>query len=320
MTKSALIIGVSGQDGAYLAELLLKKGYEVTGTSRDSDLNDFRNLQYLNIKESVNLLSVLPTSKHSICDVIRKIKPNEIYNLSGQSSVALSFEQPEETTKSIILPTLNILEAIKDIDQEIKFYNACSSECFGDTCGIAADEKSLFQPCSPYAIAKAIAFWQVSQYRNTYELFVCSGILFNHDSPLRPRRFVTRKIISTAYRIANGENIRLSLGELKIKRDWGWAPDYVKAMHKMLQIKKPEDFVIATGELTSLEKYVEYAFKQYGLDWHEYVDIDEQLFRPTDIKSGYGNANKAKEILGWVAKHKVMEVIELMTKYEENST
>lgn len=320
MTKSALIIGVSGQDGAYLAELLLKKGYEVTGTSRDSDLNDFRNLQYLNIKESVNLLSVLPTSKHSICDVIRKIKPNEIYNLSGQSSVALSFEQPEETTKSIILPTLNILEAIKDIDQEIKFYNACSSECFGDTCGIAADEKSLFQPCSPYAIAKAIAFWQVSQYRNTYELFVCSGILFNHESPLRPRRFVTRKIISTAYRIANGENIRLSLGELKIKRDWGWAPDYVKAMHKMLQIKKPEDFVIATGELTSLEKYAEYAFKQYELDWHEYVDIDEQLFRPTDIKSGYGNANKAKEILGWVAKHKVMEVIELMTKYEENST
>ena len=320
MTKTALIIGVSGQDGSYLAELLLKKGYEVTGTSRNCDSNDFKNLAHLNIKESINLLSKSPISSDDIHDVIRRTRPNEIYNLSGQSSVGLSFEMPAETIESIILPTLNILEAIKKVDRDIKFYNACSSECFGDRYDAVADENSLFQPRSPYAIAKAAAYWQVLQYRNKYRLFACSGILFNHDSPLRPKKFVTRKIISTAYEIANGTKIRLTLGNLKIKRDWGWAPDYVKAMYKMLQINKPEDFVIATGELTSLEKFVEYAFKQFDLDWKDYVDIDEKLFRPFDINSGYGNANKAKKLLGWVAEHKIVDVIEMMTKYEDKNT
>ena len=319
MTKTALIIGVSGQDGSYLAELLLKKGYEVIGTSRNCDSNDFKNLEHLNIKESINLLSKSPMSSDDMYDVINKARPNEIYNLSGQSSVGLSFEIPTETTESIILPTLNILEAIKKINRDIKFYNACSSECFGDRNDVEADEDSLFQPRSPYAMAKATAYWQVLQYRYKYKIFACSGILFNHDSPLRPKKFVTRKIISTAYKIANGKKIRLKLGNIKIKRDWGWAPDYVKAMNKMLQIKKPEDFVIATGELNSLEKFVEYTFNQFDLDWKKYVDIDKKLFRPYDINSGYGNANKAKQLLGWVAKNKIFDVIKKMTKYEDNN-
>lgn len=312
----ALICGVSGQDGAYLADLLLSKGYEVFGTSRDVDAASFANLQKLGILHQVNLVSMAINDFRSVLQAINKIRPDEIYNLAGQSSVGLSFEQPVETMESISLGTLNLLEAIRFSNTAIKFYNAGSSECFGDTGNAAADESSPFRPRSPYAVAKSSAFWQVANYREAYDLFACTGILFNHESPLRGRRFVTRKIISSACRIASGEAETLFLGNLEIQRDWGWAPEYVEAMWMMLQQERPDDYVIATGETRSLQDFVNAAFKSVGLDWREHTKFDSNLFRPTDLAVGRGNPAKAKMQLGWVAKKKMEEVVRAMIEQE----
>jgi GDPmannose 4,6-dehydratase len=251
--RKALIIGVTGQDGAYLARLLLGNGYSVQGTSRDAALARFEGLSALNIRESIIVHSLSPIDFQSVADVISKILPDEIYNLSGQSSVALSFGQPVETLESIVLGTLNILEALRRIRPGIRFYNAGSSECFGDTGAHAADEETAFRPKSPYGVAKAATISLVRNYRESYGLFACSGILFNHESPLRPARFVTRKITAAAARIARGSGERLALGDLTIERDWGWAPDYAEAIWAMIQHSAPEDFVIATGVSHSLE-------------------------------------------------------------------
>ena len=231
--KKALICGVSGQDGAYLAQLLLNEGYEVWGTSRDAQISSFRNLDVLGIKEQVKLVSMSLTDFRSVLQVLTRSQPDEVYNLAGQTSVGLSFEQPVETLESIATGTLNLLEAIRleairFLGASIRFYNASSSECFGDTGGQAADENTPFRPRSPYAVAKAAAFWEVANYREAYGLFACSGILFNHESPLRPERFVTQKIVASACRIAKGSNEILSLGNIEIRRDWGWgwAPEY----------------------------------------------------------------------------------------------
>ena len=311
MTTS-LICGISGQDGAYLAQLLLNKGYTVYGTSRDAQMSSFRNLQTLGIKSQVQLESMAINDFRSVIQVITKAQPDEIYNLAGQTSVGLSFEQPVETLESIAFGTLNILEAIRFIGKPIKFYNAASSEIFGDTRGEPADESTPFSPRSPYAVAKATAFWEVANYREAYGLFACSGILFNHDSPLRPARFVTQKIVSAACQIAQGRQEKLYLGNIDIQRDWGWAQDYVEAMYLMLQQSQPDDYVIATGESRKLEEFIAVTFEVLGLDWREYVVVDEQLRRPTDISISRGQPSKAREVLGWEAKYKMIDIIKAM--------
>jgi GDPmannose 4,6-dehydratase len=312
--KVALITGVSGQDGAYLAKFLLEKGYRVVGTSRDAQMASFRNLTTLGIKDRIGLESIALNDFRSVLQVFTKTQPDEVYNLGGQSSVALSFELPMETQESVYLGTLNLLEAVRFVRRPIKIYNAASSECFGDTGDAAANEETPFRPKSPYAVAKAAAFWQVSNYREAYGIFACSGILFNHESPLRPGRFVTQKVVRAAVRIASGKQVTLPLGNLAVRRDWGWAPEYVKLMHKMLQRDEPEDFVIATGRSFSLEDFVESAFRAVGLNWRDFVTIDKSLFRPSEIMHGLGDPKKAREKLDWSARYDMHEVARMMVE------
>jgi GDPmannose 4,6-dehydratase len=314
--KTALICGVSGQDGSYLAELLLKKGYKVYGSSRDAQVASFDNLTRLGLRNRIEVVSISPTDFRSVLQVLAKVGPDEIYNLAGQSSVGLSFEQPVETLESIGVGTLNLLEAIRFLERPIRFYNACSSECFGDTGGEPADERTPFRPRSPYGVAKATAYWEVANYREAYGLFACSGLLFNHESPLRALRFVTKKIISAACRIAGGAKERLNLGNLEIERDWGWAPEYVEAMWLMMQRDKPEDYVIATGESRKLHEFVHFAFECVGLNWAEYVIQDDRLARPTELLTSRANPKKANISLGWKAKYKMREVITFLLESE----
>lgn len=314
MGKRALICGISGQDGAYLARLLLEKGYEVYGTSRDAQMSDFRNLERLGVRRDVQLESMAVNDFRSVLQVLNTTQPDEIYNLAGQSSVALSFGQPVETLESIAVGTLNLLESIRFADRPIRFYNASSSECFGDTGWLPADEQTPFHPRSPYAVAKAAAFWSAANYREAYGIYACSGILFNHESPLRPERFVTQKVVSAARRIAAGGRERLQLGNLAIQRDWGWAPEYVEAMWLMLQQSSADDYVIATGQTHSLEAFVDEAFRLHGLDWREHVEISSEFLRPTDILVGCANPARARERLGWVAKRGMPDVVRMMAK------
>jgi GDPmannose 4,6-dehydratase len=317
--KKALICGVSGQDGAYLAKLLLNEGYSVCGTSRDAQMSSFQNLVRLGIRDQVKLESAALTDFRSVLQVLMKNQPDEVYNLAGQSSVGLSFEQPVETLESISVGTLNLLEAIRFTGEPIKFYNAGSSECFGDIGTEAADETTPFRPRSPYAVAKSAAFWQVANYREAYGLFACSGILFNHESPLRPQRFVTQKIVAAVSRIAQGSQEKLYLGNVDIQRDWGWAPEYVEAMYKILQQEEPDDYVIATGESYTLEEFVVAAFDSVGLNWQDYVITDRSLFRPTDLAISRGNPAKAREKLGWQAQYKMPDIVRMMVQAKQDS-
>ncbi len=320
--KRALICGVSGQDGAYLARLLLEKGYTVFGTSRDAELSSFHNLRALNIRDQVKTVSVALTDFRSVLQALERTQPGEIYNLAGQSSVGLSFEQPVETFDSIGVGVLNLLEAIRFRGRPVRCYNACSSECFGNTGDGCANEETPFRPRSPYAVAKAAAFWEVANYREGYGLYAVSGILFNHDSPLRPERFVTRKIVSTACRIARGSPEKLQLGDLSVQRDWGWAPEYVEAMWRILQQDVAEDFVIATGKSHSLEEFTAAVFERLGLDWRSHVVRNETLSGPTDLRRSCGDPAKANRILGWTAHHDMHDVVCMMVdaeKAERNS-
>lgn len=310
--KTALICGVSGQDGSYLAKLLLSKGYQVYGGSRDAQMASFGNLSKLGIHQDVNLVSININDFRSVLQTLLRAKPDEVYNLAGQSSVGLSFEQPVETLESISVGTLNLLEAIRFSNLPIKFYNAGSSECFGDTGSIAADEMTPFRPRSPYGVAKAAAFWQVANYREAYQIQASTGILFNHESPLRPERFVTQKIVAAACRIANGSRETLTLGNVDIARDWGWAPDYVEAMWLMLQQGQPDDYVIATGQTHKLRDFIRVVFESVGLHWADHVRTDASFLRPTDIAEGHANPGKARAKLGWEAQHKMEEVARLM--------
>jgi len=314
--KTALICGVSGQDGALLAKLLLSKGYRVVGTSRDAQASSFANLERLAIGGDVELVSMSLSDFRSVLQVVDKSKPDEIYNFAGQSSVGLSFEQPVETLESHATGTLNLLEVVRFLGDDVKIYNAGSGECFGDAGSIAANEKTPFYPRSPYAVAKAAAFWEAVNYREAYGLYVCSGILFNHESPLRPARFVTKKIVKAACRIANGSQETLKLGNLSIKRDWGWAEEYVDAMWRMLQQDKAQDFVIATGQSNSLEDFVAQAFQVVGLDWREHVVSDDSLLRPSEIMENKGDASKAKDKLGWSPTLLMHDVIQKMIDAE----
>lgn len=312
--KKALICGVSGQDGAYLAKLLLSKGYRVYGGSRDAQMSSFGNLAKLGIHQDVSLLSININDFRSVLQTLLKTKPDEVYNLAGQSSVSLSFEQPVETLESISVGTLNLLEAIRFSELPIKFYNAGSSECFGDTGSLAANELTPFRPRSPYGVAKAAAFWQVANYREAYQLQASTGILFNHESPLRPERFVTQKIVATACRIANGSKETLLLGNIDIARDWGWAPDYVDAMWLMLQQEQADDYVIATGQTHTLRDFIRVVFESVGLDWADHVRTDASFFRPTDIAGGHADPTKAWQRLGWVATHTMEDVARFMVE------
>ncbi len=310
--KTALICGVGGQDGAYLSRFLLNKGYRVFGTSRDAQGGSFSNLQRLGVLERVGMLSMAPEDFRSVLMAIKACEPDEVYFLAGQSSVGLSFEQPAETIQSFTLGTLNVLEACRMVDKPAKQYHAGSSECFGDTGGIRATEKTPFSPRSPYAVAKASAYWLVNNYREAYGLYACTGILFNHESPLRPSRFVTQKIIQSAKRIAAGSSEKLILGRMDISRDWGWAPDYVEAMWLMLQQKFPDDYVIATGNTFSLQEFVAMTFELQHLNWRDHVIQDPKLFRPYEILINSADPSKARTKLGWEASVKGMEMVRRM--------
>jgi GDPmannose 4,6-dehydratase len=308
----ALIAGVTGQDGSLLAKFLLAKGYEVYGTSRDAQMSLFSNLKSLGISEEVEKLSMSPIDFRSVHQALSRVEPDEIYYLAGQTSVGLSFEQPMEAFESITVGTMNLLEAIRLSGREIRFYNAGSSEVFGDTVDEPATEETPFRPRSPYGIAKAASIWAVANYREAYKLKACSGILFNHESPLRPRRFVTKKVVSAAVRIADGSNEKLKLGNLNVHRDWGWAEEYVEAMWKMLQLEEPEDLVIATGETNSLRDFVNEAFRAVGLKAADHIVKDSGLYRKTDITTSRANPKKADRLIGWKAKYSMVDVVSMM--------
>src|SRR5262245_41184881 len=314
--RTALICGISGQDGAYLAKLLLGKGYRVVGTSRDSQLSSFDNLNRLRIREDVECCSMVLTDFRSTLQTLGRVKPDEVYNLAGPSSVALSFEQPVQALESISLGTLHILESVPAIGQPIRLYNAGSSECVGNTGPGGANEGTRFFPCSPYAVAKAAAHWIVNVYRDSYGLWAANGILFNHESPLRPERFVTRKVVTAACHIKNGAQTTLRLGNLSVQRDWGWAPEYVDAIWRMMQLDSPDDLVIGTGEAHSLEAFVRHTFGALGLRWEDHVELDNALTRPSEVMFNKADATRAQERIGWKAKATMPDVVSMMIDAE----
>jgi GDPmannose 4,6-dehydratase len=315
--KRALIFGISGQDGSYLAQLLLSQGYEVHGTSRDVDTQNFHGLEALGIMQRVGLHSASLLDFRNLLQVITNVDPHEIYNLAGQTSVGLSFSQPIEAFESIADATLHILEVMRFLGKPIRFYNACSSECFGQVHpGTACTEATPFHPRSPYATAKATAYWATANYREAYGLFACSGILFNHESPLRPRRFVTRKIVYSAVRIARGEPLRLELGNLKIWRDWGYAPEYAQAMWAMLQQPEADDFIIATGRSHSLLEFLEETFDILGLRWQDHVTVSSNLLRPSDLAYSGADPGKARTFLGWEARTDFKQLVRALVHAE----
>ncbi|GLQ35188.1 GDP-mannose 4,6-dehydratase [Amylibacter marinus] len=313
MTKTALIIGVSGQDGAYLAQFLLTKGYTVWGSSRDAEGARFGNLDRLGIKDRINLISISPEDFRSVLVGLDQSSAQEVYFLAGQTSVGLSFQTPAETMLSNSQGMLNLLEAIRFQNRSLRVFHAGSSETFGDVGAEPAAETTLPHPRSPYAVSKSAATMLTANYREAYGLFACSGILFNHESPLRPQRFVTQKIIQGAHAIAKGRQDRLTLGRLDIARDWGWAPEYVEAMWLMLQCDTPQDFIIATGETNSLQSFVELAFAAHDLDWRDYVETSDSFSRPSDIAHSAANPSAIKAALGWQATSKMPDVVRKMT-------
>ena len=321
MAKSALITGITGQDGSYLAELLLSKGYEVHGLTRRS--STFNRGRIDHITDAKSRAAGVPWGKivlhyGDLCDassvnrLIRSVRPDEIYNLAAQSHVKISFEIPEYTGDVAGLGTLRILEGIRESGLDPKIYQAGSSEMFGKVQEIPQTEATPFYPRSPYAAAKAYAHWLAVNYREAYGMFVCNGILFNHESPRRGENFVTRKISLGVAAIKLGLRKALALGNLEAKRDWGFAGDYVQAMWLMLQQEKPDDYVIATGETRSVAEFCEAAFAHVGLDYKQYVVVDPLYFRPTEVDLLIGNATKAREVLGWRPCTSFQELVRMM--------
>jgi GDPmannose 4,6-dehydratase len=314
ITKTALITGITGQDGAYLSELLLKKGYRVVGTYRRTSTINLNRLENLGIKEMIELLAMDLTDQGNIFRVLDTVQPDEVYNLAAQSFVAVSFEQPVTTGQITGLGATNLLESIRVVNKKIKFYQASSSEMFGKVQEIPQTEKTPFYPRSPYAVSKLYAHWTAINYRESFGMFTCSGILFNHESPLRGLEFVTRKITNHVARIKYGLEKELRLGNLDAKRDWGYAPEYVEAMWLMLQQGYPDDYVIATGETHSVREFVEEAFSFAGLDWQKYVVVDKGFYRPAEVELLVGDPVKAKEKLGWQPQTTFKKLVCLMMK------
>lgn len=301
MPKKALITGIGGQDGPYLSRLLLEKGYEVVGIKRPGSTHHADGLRFLGIRDRVTLETVdmsVPSQVHSLLD---KHRPVEIYNLGSQSSVGLSFKIPFETMSSNILSVLNLLEGIRAVSPQSRLYQASSSEMFGRVpeSALPITETSIPAPSSPYAVSKTSAHWAAMNYREAYGTYVCSGILFNHESALRGEEFVTKKVISTVVRIARGEAKELVIGNMNVARDWGYAPAYVEAMWLMLQQERPDDFIICTGKAHTLEDFVTTAFEAVGLRADKFLRQDPALFRPVDLAIVYGDNRKAREKLGW---------------------
>lgn len=316
LVKRALIIGISGQDGSYLAQWLLEQGYEVHGASRDHELAPLHGAERLGIRDRLRMHSLSLTDFRSVMTVIQRVRPDEIYNLGGQSSVALSFSYPVETFESIAVGALNLLECVRLLGVDCRIYNAGSSEVFGNT-PVPATEDTAFRPRSPYAAAKAAAQHAVANYREAYGLFACTGILFNHESPLRPARFVTRKIVRTAAAIRAGTASGLELGRIDIWRDWGWAPEYVRSMWLMLQRPEPCDYLIATGTSHTLQSFVEKVFTRLGLDWREHVTTSATLMRPSDIDVSAGVPSRARRELGWEARVDFEGLVQRLVEAEE---
>jgi len=323
MTKRALITGISGQDGSYLAELLLSKGYEVYGVIRRSSSFNTERLDRIYQDPHVadyklRLVYGDLDDASSLNRVLRTVKPDEIYNLGAQSHVRVSFDVPEYTASTVALGTLRLLEAIRESGQDkaVRFYQASSSEMFGGA-KPPQSEATPFEPRSPYACAKVFAHQLCQNYREAYGMFICCGILFNHESPRRGIPFVTRKITRAAARIRHGLEKKLYLGNLDAKRDWGFAGDYVEAMWLMLQQAKPDDYVIATGESHTVREVLDISFGALDLDWNKYVEIDPRYFRPTEVDHLHGDPSKAKKALGWKPKVSFKELIEMMVRADE---
>ncbi len=312
MIKKALITGISGQDGSYLANFLLKKNYIIFGITRNKKKSNLKNLYTLNIKNSCKIFQCNLDDINATRRLIKKIKPDEIYHLSGISSVAKSFKYPAATYISIVNSTINILESIHDIKADIKFFSACSSECYGNTGKKLVDETSGFNPLSPYAVAKTSAFYIVKNYREAYNIFAVSGILFSHESPIRSKSFVTQKIISNVIDIYNKKRKFLELGSIDIQRDWGWSPEYVEAMYLIIQQKNPSDFVIASGKSYPLKDFIKLAFEYFDLNWKDHVKINKKLKRPLDIICNKGNTKKAKKILKWKSTYNLKKIVHEM--------
>lgn len=310
--KSALITGITGQDGAYLAQLLLSKGYKVYGfIARRATRTTWR-LEFLDIHKEVELLDGDLTDLSSIIRAIQIANPTEIYNLGAQSFVATSWQQPVLTAQSTGVGVLNVLEAIRLTNPQIRFYQASTSEMFGLIQESIQSETTPFYPRSPYGVAKLFGHWMTVNYRESFNMFACSGILFNHESPLRGIEFVTRKVTDAVARIKLGKQRELRLGNIDAKRDWGFAGDYVKAMWLMLQQSSPDDYVVATGRTTTVRDMCRIAFDHVGLNYEDYVQIDPKFYRPAEVEVLLGNPSKAKEKLGWEAKTSLEELIQMM--------
>jgi GDPmannose 4,6-dehydratase len=314
--KKALITGITGQDGAYLTRFLLDRDYRVYGLVKDSVNNNFDNLRYLEVIDRVTLVKGDVMSMPSVRTILESIGPDEIYNLAAQSSVAHSFVQPSATVEFNVMATLNLLESMRLLSLNSKFYQASSSEMYGKVKALPVVEDSVLHPVSPYAISKAAGHWLAINYREAYGMFCCCGILFNHESVLRPDNFVTKKILSAAIRISMGSREKLVLGNVAIKRDWGYAPEYVKSMWSMLQQDKPDEYVIATNEAHSIEEFAEKAFAGLGLHWRDHTVIDESLYRCSDIEVIYGNPDKARKKLDWDYRLSFEELVATLVKEE----
>lgn len=314
MAKTALITGILGQDGPYLAKLLLEKDYKVYGMIRRYAYPNFANLDYLGITNNIELVEGDLADQSSLYNLIKSIRPDEVYNLAAQSFVGSSFEQPIFTTEVNSLGVLYLLEAIRSYSPKTRFYQASTSEMFGlSHTNYIQDENTPFYPRSPYAVSKVYAYWITVNYREAYGLFAVNGILFNHESPIRGIQFVTRKITDGVARIKLGLADEIRLGNLSAKRDWGFAGDFVEAMYLMLQQEKPEDFVIGTGEAHSVEEFVKTAFEYAGIkDWKKYIKIDPRFMRPSEVPYLKANPKKAEKILGWKPKVKFEELVQMM--------
>ncbi|MBW1659115.1 MAG: GDP-mannose 4,6-dehydratase [Deltaproteobacteria bacterium] len=312
--KRALITGVTGQDGSYLAEFLLEKGYEVYGIVRRASTEKFERIAHL--MDTIEIIQGDLLDQNSLFHALDSIRPHEVYNLAAQSFVPTSWNQPLLTGEITALGVTRMLEAIKMVDKSIRFYQASSSEMFGKVREVPQNEKTPFYPRSPYGVAKVYGHWITVNYRESYNLFACSGILFNHESPRRGMEFVTRKITYAVAKIKLGLANELRLGNLKSKRDWGYAGDYVRAMWLMLQQPEPDDYVVATGETHAVEEAVEIAFSHVGLDWHDYVKTDPKFFRPAEVDLLVGDCTKAKNVLGWKPEVSFQELITMMVDHD----
>lgn len=317
--KNALIFGLTGQDGAYLSNFLLKKGYNVFGTFRRTSHKCFERLEEMNTLYDITRIKADLADSSSIQAAIKQSQPDEVYNLSAQSFVSASFQQPILTSDITGLGTLRLLEAVREYVPDAKFYQASSSEMFGNYGGIL-DEKSRFEPRSPYGVAKVFAHHMTNHYREAYKIFGCCGILFNHESPMRGIEFVTRKITYNLAQIKYGKITKFSLGNIKARRDWGFAGDYVEAMWLMLQQKEPDNYVISTGESHSVEEFLNLATEYAGMtDWDKFVEISQKDMRPTDIDDLVGNSSKAREKLGWKPKTRFKDLVKLMVEHDMNA-